>query len=65
MTDIVFIIVELVTNWWSLAICRVEIGMDVCIGLDRKCVGRWSSSVLVGGEKLILLWLRELVLGEE
>ena len=40
MTDIVFIIVELVTNWRSLASCRVGRGMDVCIGLDRKCVGR-------------------------
>ena len=50
MTGIVYIIVELVTNWWLLAICRVEIGMYVCIGLDRKCVGRWSSRLLVGGK---------------
>ena len=40
MTDFVFILLELVSNWWSVAFCKVEVGIDEFISLDRKCVGR-------------------------
>ena len=50
MTDFVFILLELRYNKRSVAFCRVEVGIDELIGLDRKCVGICSSMLLVKGK---------------
>ena len=65
MTDYVFILLELVSNLWSVDFSRVDVGIDELISFDRKCVVIWSGWVLVGGIRLVVLCLWEVDRGLE